>query len=174
MPLETTKYDTEGEARHFLSSHRITAHRVSRPCVPIVHPIADLWFYLFISIEGFLVRRAHPSFSQLNAVPLTRPSSPSRWPRGLSLTTYVTGLPNSSAEPNSKRFAAVNLKETDKSAPPDGALVFIPISTHTLGLRILLTMCGVSMLQIFEPFSPRCSTYAGKLNEQRANCASWQ
>lgn len=35
-------------------------------------------------------------------------------------------------------------------------------------------MCGVSVLQIFEPFSLRCSAYTGKLNTQQADCASWQ
>lgn len=47
---------------------------------------------------------------------------------------------------------------------------FIPISTSTPTLRILLTICGVSMLQIFEPFSLCCRAYTDKIERAGELC----
>lgn len=86
-------------------------------------------------------------------------------------TSYPTA-PHSRSQ--SRIVCNCQFQETDKSAPAtDYALVLFPFPL-TLTLRILLTICGVSMLQIFEPFSLCLSAYTGKLNKQQADCASWQ
>lgn len=147
-----------------------------RPCIQIVHPI---FFSLFIIIECSLLQWADALHSQLTAtlghgVPLTQTSFnvtlrlndfPLRLCRRVTQQLHVAGF---------QIVCNCQFIETDKSGPTtNGALVLFPFPL-TLALRIVLTMCGVSMLQIFEPFSPCCSAYTGKLNKQQEDCASWQ
>lgn len=90
------------------------------PCIQIVCPITDLclFVYLFISIECFLSTASTSIILSIGSLTTLGHGAPQSDPwRLLAPPPHLCHpLPNSSAWQNSKQFATVNLKETDKSA----------------------------------------------------------